>query len=82
MCVSAHACVICIPGTPSSAAKRSPNSLAHSTQSSIVTPLTGMNGHTSSAPSLGCSPVIKVYIILSGFEVVHIAQVMKGNSQV
>ena len=48
-----------LPGTPSSAANRSPNSLAHSTQSSIVTLETGMKGHTSNAPSLGCSPAKK-----------------------
>ena len=46
------------PGTPSSVASLSPNSFAHSTQSSMLTFLTGMKGHTSKAPIRGCSPEI------------------------
>ena len=49
--------IINSPGTPSSTDSLSPNSLAHSTQSSIVASWTGMNGHTSIAPILGCSPL-------------------------
>jgi len=45
-----------IPGTRISMASLSEKSRAHSTQSSMDTFLTGMNGHTSSTPIRGCSP--------------------------
>ena len=52
---STHKCSL--PGTPNSMARRSANSLATSTQSSMVASWTGINGHTSIEPILGCSPV-------------------------
>ena len=52
-----------IPGTCSSLASFSANSFAQRTQSSIETPRTGMNGHTSRAPRRGCSPVMGVHVI-------------------
>ncbi len=41
---------------PSSSPMRWPTVFAYSTQSSMLTPLTGMNGQTSVAPRRGCSP--------------------------
>ena len=57
-----------IPGTPSSPASLSPNSLAHSIQSSIVTFCTGINGQTSNDPILGCSPKIET----NSFQLLHL----------
>ena len=41
---------------PSSSPTRAPSCAASATQSSIVTPASGMNGQTSVAPMRGCSP--------------------------
>ena len=44
---------------PSSRPTRSPTARASLTQSSIVTPSRGTNGHTSVAPMRGCAPVCR-----------------------